>query len=266
MAKKHMKVRKNASTKRPASKKPASKSKVLPKRPASRRLRQAVLRSHRLWSTNPGVLANAQKELYVMQRMGEIRTSEIFRIFESPVSTTRMIAKLRSFMKGKKSFQQLMAEVNRAYKNQVPHEVVQRALDCKQGRFSAHLDRINQAYEPPNSFATGLTVRKLYHEIRKAEHNKRPRRLQRMQELVKLANELKTEIHNAASQRYHAIERVNAAMAKKGVLPFGTELEVAKALLQENPQVQIDIDIAQKSKTSLHSLERAFRANVINKL
>ena len=159
-----------------------------------------------------------------------------------------------------------MVEVNRAYNNQVPQELVQRALDCRQGRFGSHLDRIRQAFEPPGSFITGITIKKIYQEISKAETGKRPRRLKRLKTLIKVANQLKTGIHNAASQRYHAIERVNAVMAKKGALPVRTSIGIAEELLKKSPNVQIDLDIAKRAKATLFSLESAFRANVIKKL
>ncbi|MDP6671311.1 MAG: hypothetical protein QGI60_05885 [archaeon] len=253
-------------TRKKPQKKAAAKNGQPRKKSAGRRLRQAVLRSNRLWSTNPDVLAEAQKTLYKMKKIGEIRASEILRIFESPVSTTRMVAKLRSFVEGKKSFQQLMIEVNRAYNNQVPQELVQKALDCRQGSFSTHLDRIRQAFEPPGSFITGITIKKIYQEISKAEADNRPRRLKRLKTLIKLANKFKTEIHNAASQRYHAIERVNAAMTKNGVLPYRTSIGIAEDVLKKSPKVRIDLDIAQRAKKTLFSLESAFRANVIKKL
>lgn len=203
-----------------------------------RRTRSLVRRSARLWSTNENVMAEAQATFFRMKKNKEISLREIWRILEAPLSTTRMIAKLRSFNAGKLSLAKLMDGVNRAFRNQVPETRVKQALKCRNGKFFELVHKIMQEFEPPMSFATNLTIKKIMKEIEKGKGRNQTGKSKVLEELRKKANTLRNKIHTTSSARYKTIGRIQEA-EREGKKPKKSDLQFAEAYRKSIDELQM---------------------------
>ena len=207
------------------AKKGSGKRQFVAKPKSGSRLRRMTLKQAELWRTNPEVMAEASRRLWGMEKRKEISARELFRIFDNPLSKTRMIAKLRTFNAGKLTFKQLMHSVNTAFKSRIPNEDIKAAIASEPGTFGQAIQTIKKQYSPPGSLVTGLTLRKLYSELRKKSLPPLQRAL--LEKLRVEANSLKGEIHEVASNRFKDIEREIASKAK-GLKPDPKDIEYAE--------------------------------------
>jgi len=81
------------------------------------RLRRMTLGQAELWRTNPNLMAEASERLWHMQKQGKISSRQLYRILDTPLSTTRMIGKFRKFNAGQMSFKQLVKSINTAFQS-----------------------------------------------------------------------------------------------------------------------------------------------------
>ena len=235
-----MAVVRNAKKKTAKKKAGGRRRKPVPRPRRGHRVWNLLLRTKVLARADAVTAAKAFLKLDQMMQLGRISRRDMWRVFEAPMNAAKKRRMLESFVNGKLAFSELMEKIKNSYskRKKVPDEKVKHLLRAKgKLQFWQRLCAIRQVYRPPYKFIMGITLRKIYAEIRAAKAANKPRRLKRLEGLIWEANRIKNQIHNMNSSSYHATGRIDKALAAN-TDPAPADLELVRVANSARPALQ----------------------------